>query len=230
MSQKHLQYKTFLGLSLVIVLFIGILHFVDPGPFRPYFGTLNPLILIIVIALLGVLSWSLLLSHSWFSVFDPENRKGLLIAPLLAIPFGVVIILVDLQGIFPADLNVPFPASLLFYPAMGYVVEVLFHIVPLTLLLFTLSALPQTLTFEKIIWPCIIFVTLLEPIFQTVLGLENGLPLWETVYVGIHIFLINLVQLAIFKRFDFISMYAFRLTYYLIWHIAWGMLRLELLF
>ena len=33
-----------------------------------------------------------------------------------------------------------------------------------------------------------------------------------------------------FKRYDFGSIYALRLAYYGVWHIAWGHIRLELLF
>jgi hypothetical protein len=49
-------------------------------------------------------------------------------------------------------------------------------------------------------------------------------------YVGLHIFLIGLVQLLLFTRYDFITMYTFRLSYYAIWHILWGHLRLNLIF
>ncbi|MCB9291467.1 MAG: hypothetical protein H6560_29470 [Lewinellaceae bacterium] len=44
--------------------------------------------------------------------------------------------------------------------------------------------------------------------------------------MSLHIFLINLIQLWLFKRYDFVSMYTFRLVYYLIWHIGWGWVRL----
>jgi hypothetical protein len=48
--------------------------------------------------------------------------------------------------------------------------------------------------------------------------------------VFLQIYVINLQQLRIFRRFDFTSMYAFRLLYYLFWHILWGNLRLVVLF
>ena len=51
----------------------------------------------------------------------------------------------------------------------------------------------------------------------------------SVLYVSLHIFLINLIQLWLFKRYDFVSMYTFRLVYYLIWHIGWGWVRLEVL-
>jgi hypothetical protein len=38
------------------------------------------------------------------------------------------------------------------------------------------------------------------------------------------------LQLYVFRRFDFASMYAFRLVYYAYWHILWGVIRLKVLF
>ena len=34
----------------------------------------------------------------------------------------------------------------------------------------------------------------------------------------------------LFQRYDFMAMHAFRLVYYLTWHIVWGYARLKLLF
>ena len=53
---------------------------------------------------------------------------------------------------------------------------------------------------------------------------------WADVYTWVHVFAIALLQLYVFRRFDFTSMYVFRLIYYAYWHIIWGVLRLELLF
>ena len=61
-------------------------------------------------------------------------------------------------------------------------------------------------------------------------GIMLGIPTWVTVCVFLNILLINLFQLLIFKRYDFVSMFSFRLAYYAIWHIAWGYVRLNLLF
>jgi hypothetical protein len=49
-------------------------------------------------------------------------------------------------------------------------------------------------------------------------------------YVGVFVFVFTLVELDIFRRYDFVAMYVFRLTYYLWWHIIWGTLRLQWLF
>ena len=69
----------------------------------------------------------------------------------------------------------------------------------------------------------------IEPIYQNVIG-SAGMPLWANGYIFLHIFLINLAELAIFRRYDFVSMYSFRLLYYLLWHIIWGYSRLRMLF
>jgi hypothetical protein len=140
-------------------------------------------------------------------------------------------ILVDLKVVFPPDINVLFPESVLFYPAMGFFAEILFHVLPLSVLLFSLTSIFRNLSYENIVWICILIVALLEPIYHTIpMGSSNRYPLWAIVYVGLHVFLINLTQLLIFRRYDFISMYSFRLVYYLFWHIGWGYLRLRLLF
>ena len=44
------------------------------------------------------------------------------------------------------------------------------------------------------------------------------------------VFVIAVLQLYVFRRFDFASMYSFRLVYYAWWHILWGTIRLSVLF
>jgi hypothetical protein len=48
-------------------------------------------------------------------------------------------------------------------------------------------------------------------------------------FTAVHILLFGLAELYIFLRFDFISMYAFRIVYYAYWHVAWGHARLLML-
>ncbi len=46
-------------------------------------------------------------------------------------------------------------------------------------------------------------------------------------FSGLQLLAFGLVQLYVFRRFGFVSMYAFRLAYYSLWHIAWGAIRLK---
>ncbi len=226
-----LQYLVFTGLSLGILGFTGILYFSNKLLFQRFFGRINPLIVVLFAIILGFVLLSFLLSQKWFAIYEKESLNALLRSSGLAVLFGLIMILVDGKIVFPADINILFPESLLFYPVIGFVVEILFHVLPLTILLVVLSSTLKNVDFDTLVMICILTVALLEPIFHMMdMASSKRFPLWAVVYVGIHVFLINFFQLFIFKRLDFISMYLFRLVYYVFWHIGWGYLRLELLF
>ena len=125
---------------------------------------------------------------------------------------------------FPKELNVPLPQSLLFYPAIAYVIEVFFHASPLAILLFARDRIPERWRpgAAVTIWVCCAIAATIEPIVQMRMG--------GSTYVGAFVFGFTLVELAIFRRYDFVSMYGFRLVFYLWWHVIWGSLRLRLLF
>lgn len=230
-SRKRLQYQVFIGLSIVIVGLTGILYFSNKLLFQRFLGRLNPVIVILFVIFLGFILLSFLLSQGWFAIFERENLAGLFRRSSLAALFVFISILVDLKVGFPADMNILFPKSLAFYPAIGFLVEILFHVLPLSILLISLTSIFKNMSYENIIWICVLIVSLLEPIFQTMdMALSNQFPLWAMAAVGLNLFLFNLSQLFIFKRYDFISMYSFRLVYYLVWHIVWGYIRLKLLF
>jgi len=225
-TSEKLQYLIFVIISIAVTMMTGIIS--DSLLFERYFGKINPLIIIISTSILGVILLSSLLAKGQFLIYKKGNINGILLAGL-AVVFAAVIILVDIKVVFLNDINVLFPQSLLFYPAIGFVVEILFHILPMSLLFFFLSSFFKRISNRLIIWICILTVSILEPVYQTI-SFIGYYPSWTVFYICFHILLINLVQLLIFKRYDFVSMYIFRLFYYLLWHIIWGYMRLELLF
>jgi len=229
-SNERLQYLVLISLSLGVAGLTGILYLRNNLFLQSYIGSFNPLIAIVLIILLGITLLCFLLSRRWFAIYRGEALRGLSFSFGLAALFALVIILVDLKVVFPDDLNVAFPDSLLFYPAIGYVVEILFHVLPLSFLLIFLTSLSKNLGYRRVVWLCLLIVSLLEPIYQTMLSSSRQYPLWTTGYVGLHLFLFNFLQLLTFKRYDFVSMYSFRLAYYIVWHIVWGHVRLRLLF
>jgi hypothetical protein len=230
-SSEKLQYLVFAGLSLGILGFTGILFFPDKLLFQRFLGKINPLIAFLIAIILGFILLSFLLSRKWFAIYEKESLNGLLRSSSLAALLAIIMILVDTKVIFPADTNILFPQSLLFYPAIGFFVEIIFHVLPLTILLITLNSMLKNVNFETIVWVCILVVALIEPFYHAVdMVSSQQFPLWAIIYVGIHIFLISIFQLLIFRKYDFISMYSFRLVYYLFWHIGWGYIRLRLLF
>jgi len=228
-TDERLQYLVFIGLSLGVVALAAIAYLSDPLLFQRFLGKINPLIAIVVIALLGGTLLSVLLSRGWFAIYTTEDPKRFLWLSGLAALMAAIMILVDLKVILSEDLNILFPQSLLAYPVIAYAVEILFHALPLSVLLILLTSLSKSVTFSSIIWPCILIVSLLEPVLQLALFVGPH-PSWTVAYIGFHIFAINGIQLALFKRYDFISMYAFRLVYYAMWHILWGYVRIRLLF
>jgi hypothetical protein len=142
--------------------------------------------------------------------------------------FAVVIVLADVVIGFPYR-HVQPPQSLLFYPTMAYVAEMVFHTLPLSILLALLGPLFKDRSTTGLVWLCIILASCLEPIFQlSWRSAEWPLP-WADAYVGLHVFAFNIMQLSIFRRFDFVSMYVCRLVYYIEWHMVWGSVRQHLL-
>lgn len=224
---KGFQYAAIATLSLLMVIMVVGQHTWGYQPYQAYFGATPPLLVFSLAIITGVGLLHMHLTNGWFWVISRECLRGLGVSTLSAVLFGITIIIVDLLATFPQDLNVSFPQSLLFYPSIGFVVEVVFHLLPLTIMLGILSLVFNT---KKVFWPVLILISLLEPAYQASLGLGGQLTTWRDLYVVMHIFFINLVQLWLFKRYDFLSMYFFRVVYYLLWHVGWGYLRLQLLF
>ena len=229
-SNTRQQYLALAILSLGAAVCTGIVSLSHATFFQPYFGSIPPLLAITLITTVGFVSLGFLHSRGWFEIYARKKcLRGAALAAALATLFVVPTILVDLNHGFPRDLNVPAPQSLLFYPAMAYVVEIALHALPLSLLLASLGAFRKVNT-NRLVWLVIVAAAFLEPIIQLRLGYSNKPVSWPEAYVAVHVFLFNLVEMYIFRRYDFVSMGSFRLVYYIHWHILWGYLRLQWLF
>ena len=227
--RKSRQYWAYVGLSLVVIALTAILLPSSSAYFRPYFGSVNPLLVAIVAIVAGGASLGLLKSRGWFEILKGRaSLRGMVLSAGLATVLGAAIIIADCFIRYPENINVPPPEALLFYPAIGFVAEIVFHVVPLTLLMLGLAPLEKRLGADRVIWLCIVLVAVLEPTFQVMF---MGDPLsWSAAYTWIHVCAIALLQLYVFRHYDFVTMYAFRLFYYGYWHIAWGVIRLKVLF
>lgn len=229
-ASKKDQLTAFLGLFLGILTLTGILTYIDGSVFERFTGRLNPLVAIFGAGILGLglLSW--LMYREWFSVYhrdSPLMRR--LVAGLTGV-FASIAILVDLNLPFPENINVSFPKSLLFYPAIGFFAEVVFHVLPLSFLLFCLDVVfrNKNRNLTAAVLSCIVLVAIIEPTYQAFF--MDEMPRWALVSTWVNIFLFSFTQLMTFSRSGFIPMYLMRLLYYLIWHIGWGAVRLNLLF
>lgn len=223
------QVAAYVALSLMALTLTAVLLPSSSAYFRRFFGRPNAMVVTFVASVVGAVSLWVLQSHYGFVVVRGwMTLRGLAVSAILATVLAVAIVVADLVIRYPQDMNVPVPQALLFYPAIGFVAEIVFHVLPLTLLLLILTPLNRWLGGEQIIWVGILLVALLEPTFQVLFA--GKAMTWGTVYTWMHIFVIALLQLIVFQRYDFVSMFAFRMFYYAYWHILWGVIRLEVLF
>jgi len=237
-SRGASQFITYAGLSGVIVGLTIAARRAYPLLFQRFIGGADPVIAVTGICAVGAVLLFVLWRRDGFDVVRSQPAPGLLRAAGLASLFGLVVIAVDFAIVHPADMNVPFPQSLLFYPVMALMVEILFHALPLALLLtIAMPLVPSNL--RPVIVPIgLVIVASLEPSYQLAAALTGapvaGAPYTYTsatlAFDSAQVFAINLSQLWLFRRYDFMSMCAMRLVYYAIWHIAWGHARLSVLF
>ena len=224
------QWVLVLVISTLVFAFTAILQLRDGGLFQRIFGQVSPWLVVSLSVVSGAVTLAVLRSRGWFEIWRPATGvRGLAHAATIATVFAGIAVVLDCSVNFPEDTNVLLPESLLFYPVAAFVVEALFHLLPLTLVLLGARRLLPKANPNTVVWACLVAVSLLEPIFQLVASTWDA-PWWANAYLGFHIFAINLLQLYIFKRYDFASMYAFRIVYYLLWHILWGQIRLQVLF
>lgn len=225
-ARERRQYFAFGILSLVAAGFTAVLSLSQDGArfFEAYFGSIPPLLAIAFTAVVGFVSLGFLHSRGWFEIYTSRSGRGVGFSAAIATLFGMWQICADLLVTrFPKDINVPSPQSWFFYPAIGYVVEVMFHALPLALLLAVLGRSIKKSNATIVIWLCSVFVSSLEPVLVHI-------RMGSSAYVGVFVFVFTLVELYVFRRYDFISMCSFRLVFYMWWHITWGYLRLRWLF
>lgn len=219
-----------LALCLGVVGAAGVLTLAGNASFfGPYFGGLDPVLATVIAVMLGAPALLLLDAFGWFSISAAgRSREAAWVAAALATVLAMIVIFVDLRGGFPRDINVAFPASLLFYPLMGFVVEAVFHLAPLAVLLLLLGSLVAKRHRKWAVWTSLVLVAPSEAIFQLWIAPPDAG--WVNVFLGAHLLVFGGLQVWLFRRYGFFTMYFFRLVYYSYWHILWGHARLQLLF
>ncbi|UCH24562.1 MAG: hypothetical protein JSV66_11455 [Trueperaceae bacterium] len=219
------QYAAYLGLGAVILALVSL---ADQTPFRRFLGSLDPRLVVVAVLLVNAAALGYLLTTGAFSIYRRTGYRGWLLFAALAGGFGAVVIAADAIIIFPRETNVFFPQSLLFYPVMAMLVEAAWHGVPMSLLVLLLSRF-RGVNIRRSSWFLVPLVALTDPVFQ-VIDMVAVTPWGATLFVGVHVYLINLVEMILFRGHSFIAAFAFRLFYYLIWHVIWGYVRLTVLF
>jgi hypothetical protein len=222
------QYTIYFVLALLALIFTAGLLSSSSEYFIRFFGETNPIFIVGLVAILGALAlWSLQSNYDFLVVKRGHTLRGIALAATLSALLAVAIIIADLILRYPQDLNVPVPQALLFYPAVGFVAEIAFHLLPLAMLLLAMKPLVRHLGKQRVVWIGILLVALLEPSYQ--LLFDGKAATVRSAYTWVHVFVIGLLQLWLFRRFGFAVMYGFRFFYYIYWHILWGVARLNLM-
>ena len=210
----------YLAASAVAVLAAALFSLFGTHRQLPVLGT-EPLLPVTLLAAAFGLGASLVVTRRGICpAFKGFSWDGSLWLFILGSWLALPPIAIDFYLRFPRDINLPLPDALFFYPAIALVAEVLFHLIPLAALVILL---PRKTPTAWLFFP----VILVEPLFQAVFTTEA--PLQSALVLG-NVTLISAAQLWLFRRYGFAAMIGLRLAFYLIWHILWGTVRLDLLF
>ncbi|MEX1296687.1 MAG: hypothetical protein AB1Z67_10985 [Candidatus Limnocylindrales bacterium] len=219
----------YLGLSALALTPTLVAGQATGAAFGRYFGVLHPAHVVIGATAVGGIALGWLRTRFGFRVVRGRATVGgVVVAAALATGLAASVVVADVLLGYPQGMNVPLPEALAFYPAVGYVAELLFHVLPLAVVLAVLLPARTRLGKEPMAWLAIALVAALEPTFHVLSDGDLLSPLAG--YTWIHVYVFSLLQLALFRRYDFVSMVAMRLVYYGYWHVLWGTLRLDVLF
>jgi len=216
------------ALWLLAVAFTALVAPSAGSDFKRFYGSVQPLVVMVAAGFVGAAAFWILSRFGFVIVQGRRTLEGLRLSAVFATLLALAVVVADVLLRYPEDLNVPVPRALLFYPAIGLTAEVAFHLVPLAFLLPVLSSVVPRVGRERVVWSALALVAVSEPVFQVLVG-GGGAGLVD-VYTWVHVFVLASLQLYVFRRFDFASMYGFRLVYYAYWHILWGTVRIPLLF
>jgi len=222
------SYASFVILSIIAVF---LLNNRDSGIFERFIGGISPVMLFI---LAGTAGWLVLIRLSKryeLDIFIPLNFSNIRHVLTAVSIFSLFIVLFDLKFPFPEEINILFPASLLFYPAIAFFVEIVFHLIPILIITEALKPFQGKIQKQNILKIALIIAAVSEPLYHVFQMLND--KYYQTgfvIIIGIHILFINLFQVYLYKRYSFLHMYLFRFCYYMVWHVVWGILRLEIMF
>jgi hypothetical protein len=204
----------------------------DPAvPFAIFFGPIPPVTATLIVVVVAAAAHVALRALDAFCLLRAGTLyRGICVATLTAPVLAVPTIIADLTWKFPPGINIAPPQAFLFYPLMGYVAETAFHLVPLSLVLLAARLVTGARPSGRIVWVAIGVAALVEPVFQASGIFGTGSVVALEIFMLAHLTLFSVVLLALYRRYGFVTAFAFRLVYYLVWHILWGTARLQILF
>lgn len=215
--------RSSIAASVLAVVAVQVLASSGSIDFQPYFFGLTPAFTATIVCSIGVAALAFLQRRFGMCAIAARfSASGIVVAAVITVPFIVSVTLADVLLGFPSDINVGLPAALAFYPAMGLVAQLALHIVPFAIALSFLGWSLRNRSLERCVWIAMVLSASVEAAFQLIGTATGSGPKMLTVFVGVQLFAFGVAELYLYRRFDFVTMYVFRLIYYGYWHILWG--------
>jgi hypothetical protein len=165
----------------------------------------------------------------WDARISTQNR---LVFPAL-VGLGLGVVNLALQGFTGAahiiaeaanvsSINVAFPDSLLFYSAGAIILEAIYRLIPITLPLWLIAnVILRKRGQTPVFWTLALFTSAIEPAEQ--IGFFEGHHAL-IVITGVSTYALNVFEAHLWRRYGFLAPLAFRVAYYVVWHIVGGAL------
>jgi len=211
-------------MSLLIVFSFQLVP-ENQNPFSLLFGSNNLVIASIILSICGLTSIGILQSRLSFPLTHRDRRK-MSIPIIFGGVLAFIMVLFDLLLPIQELIQLPLFTSIPFYFSISIFAETVFHLIPLCILLLLQKVILKNKLSGYYLYTTLLICALIEPVFQLLFFHMGISAKWfVTLFIFFHILLFNTIQLITFYKQGFRSMLLMRLTYYLIWHIAWGSLR-----
>lgn len=229
LSQHKIQFQLYLWYNFFILILTIIMFFIDRSIFRALI-VFNPILFVSIISIFSIISIGFLIYKDQFFIYKAVKISERLKPITMSICLAFIMIFIDILSPFSKEINILFPNSLLYYLIIAFVIDILFHTIFFGILYKLFKKLHKRMPKMNSFKISSLFISIIEPIIQIFLLSSSKQPFFIGLYIVIHIFTINYIQMKLFYNTDFVTMNLFRLTYYTIWHIIWGMIRLSLIF
>jgi hypothetical protein len=235
-SHRKTSILIFLGLMAYLVLVKLVVDRFYPEVFRaPSQAAVFGWTAIGIWTVLGLVGVLLSERTGFPALWDKRisNAQRLLVPALIGLGFGVIYVGWDMiTGELKAaairhgieSINIVFPASVLIYPAGAIIVEILYRLAPLPILMWLISNLMLRKRYEKqVLVVLVILVSLFEPLTNP--GVREyvtlGFPMGILAFLKACAF--NGTLTYLFCRSGFISLVLMRVSFYVLWHMVYGL-------
>jgi len=166
-------------------------------------------------------------------LWDPSipPRKWLLLPAAVGLGLGVLSLVfaafsgsaqIMAEAANVPSISVPFPESIVFYSGGAIVVEALYRLIPITLTLWLIAnVIMRKRGQTTVFWILAVLTSAVEP--AGLVGFLAGHP--EVILVMVvATFGMNIFEAYLFWRYGLLAPLAFRLAFYLVWHVVGGVI------